>query len=140
MIPKMPPRVGQTGFLYVPPFRIQGISVAGKICLIRYGKTFRGLKVLEAQERGAVGVLLYDDPDDDGYRRGDVYPEGPWRPGSAVQRGSLMFLSQHCGDPLTPGRPALPNAERLARADCRWLQTRRCRCDGRRPLRPATRC
>lgn len=104
----------------------QGISVEGKICLIRYGKTFRGLKVFEAQERGAKGVLLYDDPDDDGYRRGDVYPEGPWRPASAVQRGSLMFLSQHCGDPLTPGQPALLDAKRLSRAECRWLPSIPC--------------
>ena len=99
----------------------QGISVVDKVCLIRYGKTFRGLKVQQAQQRGAAGVLLYDDPDDDGYRRGDVYPEGPWRPETAVQRGSVMFLSQHCGDPLTPGAPALQDAHRLRREDCRWL-------------------
>jgi ribonuclease Z len=30
VIPKMPPRSGQVGFLYVPPYRIQGISVAGE--------------------------------------------------------------------------------------------------------------
>jgi len=35
MIPKMPPRRGQVGFLYVPPFRIQGISVAGEQSVVQ---------------------------------------------------------------------------------------------------------
>ena len=30
MIPKPPPKEGQLGFLYLPPYRIQGISVAGE--------------------------------------------------------------------------------------------------------------
>ena len=30
MIPKPPPREGQIGFLYCPPYRIQGTSVAGE--------------------------------------------------------------------------------------------------------------
>lgn len=30
MLPKAPPRTGQVGFLYVPPWRIQGVSVAGE--------------------------------------------------------------------------------------------------------------
>ena len=30
MIPKPPPREGSLGFLYVPPFRVQGLSVAGE--------------------------------------------------------------------------------------------------------------
>ncbi|MCC6427879.1 MAG: hypothetical protein IT435_13795 [Phycisphaerales bacterium] len=34
MIPKPPPREGTLGFLYIPPYRIQGISIAGEItCL-----------------------------------------------------------------------------------------------------------
>ena len=34
MIPKPPPREGTLGFLYFPPFRVQGISIAGEItCL-----------------------------------------------------------------------------------------------------------
>ena len=27
MLPKMPPRSGQVGFVYVPPYRVQGVSV-----------------------------------------------------------------------------------------------------------------
>ncbi|MCA8943900.1 MAG: M28 family peptidase, partial [Planctomycetes bacterium] len=99
----------------------KGVLVEGKIVLIRYGKQFRGLKVREAERRGAAGVLLFSDPADDGYPRGDAHPEGPWRPPSAVQRGSILYLSEMCGDPLTPGRPALPDAERLDPADCAWL-------------------
>jgi N-acetylated-alpha-linked acidic dipeptidase len=47
-----------------------GVSVEGRIALVRYGGLFRGLKVKEAQDRGAVGVLIYSDPRDDGYMAG----------------------------------------------------------------------
>ena len=57
--------------------RGMGISVEGKVTLVRYGGAFRGLKVKESQDRGAIGVLIYSDPADDGYMRGDVYPDGP---------------------------------------------------------------
>ncbi len=30
MLPKEPPRSGQMGFLYLPPYRVQGISIAGE--------------------------------------------------------------------------------------------------------------
>ena len=93
-----------------------GISVAGKIVLARYGSAFRGLKVKEAQDRGAVGVLIYSDPRDDGYMAGEVYPDGPMRPPSAIQRGSVLFLSHMPGDPSTPGWPSTAGARRLARA------------------------
>ena len=92
-----------------------GISVAGKIVLARYGGAFRGLKVKEAQDRGALGVLIYSDPRDDGYMAGEVYPDGPMRPPSAIQRGSVLFLSHVPGDPSTPGWPSTPGAKRLAR-------------------------
>jgi len=35
MVPKMPPRSGQVGFLFVPPYRIQGVSVAGESTVIQ---------------------------------------------------------------------------------------------------------
>lgn len=35
MIPKMPPRVGQVGFLYMPPLRVQGVSVAGEQTMVQ---------------------------------------------------------------------------------------------------------
>jgi N-acetylated-alpha-linked acidic dipeptidase len=91
-----------------------GVDVKGKVVLVRYyGNIFRGLKVLNAQKRGAAGVLIYSDPADDGYAKGDVYPNGPYRPASAIQRGSVQFLSKGPGDPTTPGTPSLPNAPRL---------------------------
>ncbi|GGA58821.1 folate hydrolase [Edaphobacter acidisoli] len=93
-----------------------GVSVKGKIVLVRYGANFRGVKVYIAQKYGAVGVLIYSDPTDDGYFRGDVYPKGPWRPATAVQRGSVQFLPIYPGDPETPGiasTPDLPVSKRI---------------------------
>ncbi len=66
-----------------------GVDVKGKIVLVRYGQNFRGVKAYIAQQRGALGVIIYSDPADDGYDRGDKYPRGPMRPDSAVQRGSV---------------------------------------------------
>src|SRR5580704_17606018 len=60
------------------------IDVRGKIVLVRYGQNFRGVKAFVAQERGAAGVLIYSDPSDDGWRHGDKYPQGPWRPDTGV--------------------------------------------------------
>ena len=90
-----------------------GIDARGKVVLVRYGKLFRGLKLREAQLRGARGLLIFSDPADDGYMKGDVYPNGPYRPGSAVQRGSVQFLSFGPGDPSTPGRPSIAGTPRL---------------------------
>jgi N-acetylated-alpha-linked acidic dipeptidase len=73
------------------------VSLAGKIAIAKYGRIFRGLKVKRAQELGMVGVILYDDPQEDGDITEDnghkPYPEGPARNPSAVQRGSAQFLS-----------------------------------------------
>lgn len=35
MVPNMPPREGQLGFLYLPPYRVQGISVAGEQTVVQ---------------------------------------------------------------------------------------------------------
>lgn len=87
-----------------------GVSIKGKIAVVRYGKIFRGLKVKFAQEAGAVGVLLYSEPADDGEITVDkgykAYPHGPARNPSALERGSVQFLSQIPGDPTTPGWPS----------------------------------
>ena len=87
-----------------------GISVRGRIVIARYGRSFRGIKAREAERHGATALLLYSDPADDGYVRGDVYPEGPMRPASAVQRGSVM---NGTGDPTTPGWASVRGARRL---------------------------
>lgn len=83
------------------------IDVRGKILLVRYGENFRGVKSFVAQERGAAGVLIYSDPIDDGYFKGDIYPKGPWRPWDAVQRGSILYMFMYPGDPTTPGKASL---------------------------------
>jgi N-acetylated-alpha-linked acidic dipeptidase len=85
------------------------IDVRGKIVLVRYGQNFRGVKSFVAQEHGAAGVLIYSDPYDDGWHKGDKYPDGPWRPDSGVQRGSIGYMFQFAGDPTTPGIASLPS-------------------------------
>jgi N-acetylated-alpha-linked acidic dipeptidase len=85
------------------------ISVAGKIVLVRYGMNFRGVKVYIAQQRGAAGVIIYSDPADDGYFQGDKYPNGPWRPDTGVQRGSVQYMFKYPGDATTPGIASTPN-------------------------------
>ena len=42
--------------------------------IARYGRSFRGIKAREAEKHGALGLIIYSDPADDGYVRGDVYP------------------------------------------------------------------
>ncbi len=93
-----------------------GISIKGKIVIVRYGGNFRGVKVYIAQQYGAAGVLIYSDPADDGYVKGDMYPRGPYRPETGVQRGSVQFLPLYPGDPETPGvasTPDLPDSKRI---------------------------
>ncbi|WP_396275045.1 M28 family metallopeptidase [Granulicella aggregans] len=93
-----------------------GVSVKDKIVLVRYGGNFRGVKVYIAQQYGTKGVLIYSDPADDGYVKGDMYPKGPYRPESGVQRGSTQFLPIYPGDPETPGiasTPDLPDSKRI---------------------------
>jgi len=100
------------------------VDVRGKIVIVRYGENFRGVKEFVAEERGAVGVIIYSDPKDDGYYRGDAYPKGPWRPASGVQRGSVGFMFQFPGDPTTPGvasTPALPDSKRVSPAESEQL-------------------
>jgi len=91
------------------------VDVRGKIVLVRYGHNFRGVKVFVAQEHGAAGVIIYSDPADDGWRRGDKYPDGPWRPDTGAQRGSVGYMFEFPGDPTTPGMasiPSLPESQR----------------------------
>ncbi len=95
----------------------QQVDLHGKIVICRYGANFRGVKVYLAQQRGAIGVLIYSDPQDDGYFKGDAYPNGPWRPETGVQRGSVQFLFQYPGDPETPGVAStldLPDSARIS--------------------------
>jgi N-acetylated-alpha-linked acidic dipeptidase len=95
----------------------QHIDLHGKIVLVRYGANFRGVKVYLAEQRGAMGVLIYSDPHDDGYYKGDAYPIGPWRPETSVERGSVQYIFKYSGDPETPGVAStldLPDSARVS--------------------------
>jgi len=94
-----------------------GISVKGKIAIAKYGRSWRGIKPKLAAEKGAIGTIMYSDPADDGYGAGDVYPEGPFKNESGVQRGSVMDMPTYPGDVLTPAVGATKNAKRLKRED-----------------------
>lgn len=91
----------------------RGIDVKGKIVISRYGGSWRGIKPKVAAEHGAVGCLIYSDPRDDGYFQGDVYPKGAYRNENGVQRGSVMDMPTHPGDPLTKGIGAVKGAKRI---------------------------
>ena len=80
-----------------------GIDVRGLIVLARYGRAYRGVKVDLATEHGALGVLLFNDPADDGAERGPTWPAGPWKPDWEAQRGSISPMGRSPGDPSTPG-------------------------------------
>ena len=84
-----------------------GVDVKGKIVLARYGGNFRGFKAKFAEANGAAGLIIFTDPEDSGYTKGLVYPEGPYYNESTIQRGSLL-TTDFTGDPLTPFEPALP--------------------------------
>ena len=88
-----------------------GIDLKGKILLMRYFGTGEGTKVQNAEEVGAAAVVLYSDPAEDGFRYGDVYPKGDWRPPGSIMRRSILNLTG--GDPLTPGWASKPGAKRL---------------------------
>lgn len=101
----------------------RGIDIRGKIALVRYSVpySYRGFKALTAQQRGAAGILIYSDPEDDGAGKGAVYPKGPWGPESHIQRGAIVYDFMIPGDPLTPGWPSIAGARRIPASDAASL-------------------
>jgi N-acetylated-alpha-linked acidic dipeptidase len=99
----------------------QGIDPRGKIAIVRYSMpySYRGFKAWEAERRGVAALIIYSDPKDDGYRRGKVFPHGPWGPESHIQRGAITYDFIVPGDPLTPGWPSVEGAKRIAEAEAR---------------------
>jgi N-acetylated-alpha-linked acidic dipeptidase len=95
--------------------RLHGMDVRGKIVLVRYSNpySYRGFKALTAERLGAAAILIYSDPAEDGYRKGAVYPNGPWGPDTHIQRGAITYDFLQPGDPLTPGYPSVPGAKRI---------------------------
>jgi N-acetylated-alpha-linked acidic dipeptidase len=94
-----------------------GIDVKGKIVIAKYAGSWRGIKPKLAAEKGAIGCIIYSDPKDDGYYKGDTYPDGAFKNETGVQRGSVMDMPLYPGDVLTPGYAATKNAKRLDRKD-----------------------
>ncbi len=94
-----------------------GIDVTGKIVIAKYYGSWRGIKPKLAAEKGAIGCIIYSDPKDDGYVQGDVYPKGPYKNKTGVQRGSVMDMPLYPGDVLTPGYAATKDAKRLNKED-----------------------
>ena len=98
-----------------------GIDVKGKIVIAKYGRSWRGIKPKVAQEHGAIGCLIYSDPQDDGYGAGDVYPVGPFKNKYGVQRGSIMDMVIYPGDPSTPNYASVEGALRVDHNDAENL-------------------
>lgn len=98
-----------------------GVDPRGKIVIARYGASWRGTKAKVAAEHGALGVLIYSDPKEDGYFAGDVYPKGGYRPKDGVQRGSVMDMPIYPGDPLSPGWASEKGAKRLSLAESKTI-------------------
>jgi N-acetylated-alpha-linked acidic dipeptidase len=103
--------------------RKNGISVRGKIVLVRYSNpySYRGFKALTAEREGAAALLIYSDPAEDGSTRGKVFPDGPWGPESHIQRGAITYDYIVPGDPTTPGWASVPGAKHIAPEEARSL-------------------
>ena len=95
--------------------RKRGIDVRGKIALVRYSNpySYRGFKALTAERLGVAALLIYSDPAEDGFRKGAVFPDGPWGPETHIQRGAITYDFLEPGDPLTPGWASVPGAKRI---------------------------
>ncbi len=95
--------------------RKNGIDVKGKIVLVRYSNpySYRGFKALTAEREGAAAMIIYSDPQEDGHKRGKVFPDGPWGPESHIQRGAITYDFIVPGDPLTPGWASVEGAKRI---------------------------
>ena len=102
-----------------------GVDLKGKVALVRYSVpySYRGYKALVAQQRGIKALLIYSDPQEDGFRKGLTFPDGPYGPESHIQRGSVTYDFIVPGDPLTPGWASVEGARRIPLADARSVPT-----------------
>merc|ERR550534_1365004 len=87
------------------------MNLTGRLLLIRYGSSFRGDKILNAERFGAGGVILYSDPEDYSDPNTEAYPKSWFLPGEGVQRGTIVWRD---GDSSTPMYPAIPGAHRIS--------------------------
>lgn len=103
----------------------QGVDLRGKVAIVRYSVpySYRGYKAQVAQQRGLRALLIYSDPQEDGYRKGLTFPDGPYGPDSHLQRGALTYDFIIPGDPLTPGWASVDGARRIPVAEARSVPT-----------------
>ncbi|XP_076032567.1 N-acetylated-alpha-linked acidic dipeptidase 2-like isoform X2 [Oratosquilla oratoria] len=87
------------------------IGIEGRILIIRIGKLHRGVKIQNVERAGAVGVILYPDPEDfEGPGNGgDPYPDGLGLPKDGFLWGNLKTKP---GNPSTNHVPAIENVYR----------------------------
>ncbi|KAK2589396.1 hypothetical protein QQS21_012928 [Conoideocrella luteorostrata] len=83
----------------------KGIDMKGAIALVRHCgiQSDQGLRVKAAELAGFAGCIIYSDPVDDGFLKGDVAPNGRYMPDDGVHRGSVSLKGWAMGDVLTPG-------------------------------------
>ncbi|KAJ0406047.1 hypothetical protein P43SY_010103 [Pythium insidiosum] len=87
-----------------------GVDISGCIALVRMGEISLPAKIVLAGRHGAVGVVTYNDPFDDGEARGKTYPDGPWRSSDEASFGSVYMGN---GDPSTPDGFSASEADRI---------------------------
>ncbi|TAQ87017.1 hypothetical protein B7494_g4647 [Chlorociboria aeruginascens] len=94
-----------------------GVDTTGAIALVRYygSQGDRALKVKAAELAGFAGCIIYSDPADDGFTKGDVAPNGRFMPQGGVQRGAVSLMSWVVGDVLTPGWASKKGAEKISK-------------------------
>ena len=93
------------------------VNMTGSIMIMRYGgkQSDRALKVKAAQDRGAIGAIIYSDPAETGFKKGDTWPDGRWLPWDGLQRGAVSLMSWVIGDVLTPGWASTEGARRISK-------------------------
>ncbi|SPO03990.1 related to glutamate carboxypeptidase II [Cephalotrichum gorgonifer] len=96
-----------------------GIDTKGAIALVRYYGTQEdlSLKVKGAELAGFAGCIVYTDPADNGFKKGDVAPGGRYMPADGVQRGSVSLSRWVIGDVLSPGWASTENTRRIMMED-----------------------
>jgi hypothetical protein len=102
-----------------------GIEMTGAIALVKYygSQGDRALKVKAAEQAGFAGCIIYSDPSEDGFLKGEVWPNGRYLPSDGVQRGAVSLTSWVVGDVLTPGWASKPGAERVSKENNPGIST-----------------
>ena len=110
--------------------RSKGISVKGKIVLVRYSNpySYRGFKALTAEREGAAAMLVYSDPAEDGYKQEKFSLTAPGARRATYSAARLPMTSSSPAIP--PRRAGLPSPEPGA-----FRRKRRARCPRSSPCR-----